>query len=234
MQVLRYPGGHGASSHASAHRRSDGCRHFARTLRSRPPGDRQQAAESAGRHELQGDDAEVETRHAEIDLLAALPHSSRSWLDRERTPGRGSHEPRPRRGIGHAFSRPVGVDSQILQERGIAACAVKPKDSGGHPRTVNAEQLDMGNNQLVSFAARGALKPRYLVRRMLPTPLRSMGMSVGYGDGTYAPARRRPFLGADFAGAAAGWAGIGLRSGMIVSNTTEVLESANIVRRCRI
>jgi hypothetical protein len=32
----------------------------------------------------------------------------------------------------------------------------------------------------VSFTVRGALKPRYLVRRMLQTLLRSMGMSVGY------------------------------------------------------
>jgi hypothetical protein len=47
-------------------------------------------------------------------------------------------------------------------------------------------------------------------------------------NATYALARSRLFLAVNFAGTAGCCAGIGLRSGMIVSNTTDVLESARI------
>src|ERR1700738_2022489 len=127
MQVLRYPCRHGAISHTSAHRRRDGYRHFARPLRSRALEHSRQTAEDPGRHELHGDDAEAQSLHAEIDLLPALPHSSRSGIDRERTPRRGPLEPRPRRGIGDAFSRPLGFDPQIVQKRNIAPGAVRPR-----------------------------------------------------------------------------------------------------------
>src|SRR5260370_35544326 len=83
-----------------------------------------------GRHELHGDDAEAQSRHGEIDLLAALPHSSRSGSDRERTPGRGPFKPRPRRGIGDAFSRSLGLDSQVVQEGDVTPRAVRSQTPG--------------------------------------------------------------------------------------------------------
>src|ERR1700692_1773688 len=117
MQVLRYPREHGAPPHTPADRRRDGGRRFARPFRSRAHGDRHQADEGPGRHELHGDDPEAQARDAQIDLLATLPHTTGGRLDREETPRREPFQPRPRRGIGCAFSRPAGFDSQIVYER---------------------------------------------------------------------------------------------------------------------
>jgi hypothetical protein len=151
MQALRYPLLHGSPSHPSAHRRRDGRGYFACSFRSCAPRDSQQAVESSRRHELHRNDAEAQARDAEIDLLAALPHSSRSRFDRERTPRRGPLEPRPRLGTGDAFSRSLGVDSPIVYEGdGIRFAASNPRAliplSGGHPRTASGRITRRGES----------------------------------------------------------------------------------------